>query len=70
MGLPIKFINVATNENNVLHTFIQTGRYEPKDEKSVIVTNSPSQDIANSSNLERALLLLTANNTEKINKWY
>ena len=70
MWLPIKFINVATNENDVLHTFIQTGRYEPKDEKKVIVTNSPSQDIANSSNLERALLLLTNNDTEKVRTWY
>lgn len=70
MGIPIKFINVATNENDVLHSFVQTGRYEPKDEKKVIVTNSPSQDIANSSNLERALLLLTGNNTKKVNRWY
>ncbi len=70
MGLPIRFINGATNENDVLHTFVQTGRYEPKDEKRVIVTNSPSQDISNSSNLERALLLLTGNDTEKVNRWY
>ena len=70
MWLPIKFIHVATNQNDVLHTFIQTGRYEPKDEKKVIVTNSPSQDIANSSNLERALLLLTDNDTNRVKKWY
>lgn len=34
------------------------------------MTNSPSQDIANSSNLERALLLLTNNDTEKVRTWY
>ena len=70
MGLPVEKIHIATNENDVLHTFIETGRYEPRDEKYVITTNSPSQDIAKSSNLERAILLATGNDTKKVNQWY
>lgn len=56
MGLPIK-IHVATNENDVLDEFIKTGRYAPREEQKVFISNAPSQDIAKSSNLERAIFL-------------
>ena len=58
MGLPIKYIVIATNENDMLHKFFQTGRYEPpkRDGKDYVeVTNAPSMDIAKSSNFERML---------------
>lgn len=73
MWLPIRHINVATNENDMLHKFLQTGRYEPpkRDGKDFVqVTNAPSQDIAKSSNFERALFWATWGDTRKIKKWY
>lgn len=66
MGLPIKTINVATNENDMLHDFFLTGVYEPK---TIHVTNAPSQDISKSSNFERALLW-ACNDPEQVKKWY
>jgi threonine synthase len=51
MGLPINKINVATNANDVLHKFLQTGRYTPGSE--LIQTLAPSQDITVASNFER-----------------
>lgn len=73
MGLPIEKIHIATNENDMLHRFFQTGRYEPprKDGKdSVMITNTPSMDIAKSSNLERLLFDIVGYNSEKIRSWY
>lgn len=56
--LPIDKILVATNENDMLNKFFETGVYEPpkKDWKDFVwVTNAPSMDIAKSSNFERML---------------
>lgn len=50
MGLPIRNLVAATNENDVLHKLIQYGEYK-KVESSV--TDSPSMDIAEASNVER-----------------
>ncbi len=50
MGLPLRRLIVATNENQVLNHFFQTGVYSQKD---VIVTSSPSMDISKASNIER-----------------
>jgi threonine synthase len=52
MGLPIRNIIIATNENSGLDHLIQTGRY--KKEPSHITT-SPSMDIAVASNYERVI---------------
>lgn len=52
MGLPIEKLVVATNENNILHRFISTGKY---DKAPVKVTHSPAMDICVSSNFERFL---------------
>jgi threonine synthase len=52
MGLPISII-VATNENDVLHQFFQTGNYRARTSAEVIATSSPSMNIAVSSNFER-----------------
>lgn len=62
MGLPIKKIHIATNENDILDVFLKTGRYEPPkhDGKDYVeVTNAPSMDIAKSSNFERMLYDIT-----------
>ena len=55
MGCPIETFICASNENNVLTEFIQTGIYNAK--RVFKKTNSPSMDIVISSNLERLLYL-------------
>lgn len=73
MWLPIDRINIATNENDMLHIFFETGRYAPpkKDGKdSVTVTNAPSMDIAKSSNFERMLYDIIRCENEQIARWY
>jgi threonine synthase len=51
MGLPIKHLIVATNENTVLDEFFRTGRYRIR--RKVKQTSSPSMDISKASNFER-----------------
>ncbi len=57
MGLPIGKLICASNANNVLTDFIQTGVYDKN--RPFYNTISPSMDILVSSNLERLLLALT-----------
>lgn len=63
MGLPIKTYICASNKNNVLEDFINTGVYDAN--REFYKTNSPSMDILISSNLERYLYLL-CEDTEEI----
>ena len=51
MGLPIRKLIVAANENDVLHRFFSVGKYKIR--KSVKETSSPSMDISKASNFER-----------------
>ncbi|HWM41649.1 MAG TPA: threonine synthase [Burkholderiales bacterium] len=51
MGLPIKHLIVASNENDVLDEFFRTGKYRVK--RKVKHTTSPSMDISKASNFER-----------------
>jgi threonine synthase len=51
MGLPIRRLIVATNENTVLDEFFRTGRYRIR--RKVKETTSPSMDISKASNFER-----------------
>ena len=53
MGLPIDALVLATNENNVLHEFFQTGVYRVRSSDEVAATSSPSMDISKASNFER-----------------
>ncbi len=53
MGLPVGKLICASNENNVLTEFINTGVYNKK--RPFHLTVSPSMDILISSNLERFL---------------
>ncbi|KAI9344307.1 tryptophan synthase beta subunit-like PLP-dependent enzyme [Obelidium mucronatum] len=61
MGLPLGDLIIATNANDILHRFIETGIYEkPKSPTAnagdaVSVTHSPAMDILVSSNFERVL---------------
>lgn len=53
MGLPINRLICASNKNDVLTEFLETGRYDSK--REFYKTSSPSMDILISSNLERLL---------------
>ena len=55
MGLPIRKLIVATNENDVLDEFFRTGRYRPRKAAETRQTSSPSMDISKASNFERFL---------------
>ncbi len=57
MGLPIKRLICASNQNNVLADFITTGAYDRN--RPFYQTTSPSMDILISSNLERLLYELS-----------
>ncbi len=53
MGLPVKHLVVATNENNVLEEFFRTGTYRVRASAETYETSSPSMDISKASNFER-----------------
>ena len=53
MGLPIRRLVLATNENNVLEEFFRTGIYRPRTSSQTLATSSPSMDISKASNFER-----------------
>ncbi len=57
LGLPVGKLICASNANNVLTDFIQTGTYDRR--RPLLKTISPSMDILVSSNLERLLFLMT-----------
>ena len=53
MGLPIRQLVLATNENNVLDEFYRTGTYRVRTSAETQETSSPSMDISKASNFER-----------------
>ncbi len=53
MGLPIRRLVLATNENDVLDEFFRTGRYRVRTAAETHETSSPSMDISKASNFER-----------------
>lgn len=57
MGIPVKKLICASNSNNVLTDFINTGVYDKN--RAFYTTVSPSMDILVSSNLERLLYALS-----------
>ncbi len=59
MGLPIKRLVLATNENNVLDEFFRTGKYRVRKSAEVHATSSPSMDISKASNFERYVADIT-----------
>ena len=66
MGLPIKHLIVATNENDVLDEFFKTGRYTPRAQTSH--TSSPSMDISKASNFERMIFDAVGRDAAEIQK--
>ena len=66
MGLPIKDLVVATNNNDILHRFFSSGSYRT----SVLEeTWSPSMDIQISSNFERYLFELSGFSATRLKSW-
>ena len=61
LGLPVGRLICASNANNVLTDFINTGRYDRR--RPLHKTISPSMDILVSSNLERLLYFMSADTT-------
>jgi threonine synthase len=68
MGLPIKRLILATNENDVLHEFFSTGCYRPRAAEEIKHTSSPSMDISKASNFERFIFDMTSRDAEKVRK--
>jgi threonine synthase len=66
MGLPIKKLILATNENDVLDEFFRTGRYRPRRTEETRQTSSPSMDISKASNFERFIFDLTGRDAAKV----
>ena len=67
MGLPVNKFICASNSNNVLTDFINTGVYDKN--RDFYTTISPSMDILVSSNLERLLYKLSGDNDIVTGDW-
>ena len=63
MGLPIKKLIVATNENDILQRVINSGEYKPSKVKPSL---SPSMDVQISSNFERLLFDVLNQDDKKV----
>lgn len=68
MGMPVNKLICASNANNVLTDFINTGVYDRN--RDFHSTISPSMDILISSNLERLLYHLCGENDIQIKEWF
>jgi threonine synthase len=66
MGLPIRRLALATNENDVLDEFFRTGRYRPRKGAETHATSSPSMDISKASNFERFIWDAVGGDGEKV----
>ncbi len=64
MGLPISKLILATNENDILARFFNTGVYELGE---VVSTISPSMDIQVASNFERYLFAVVNESPDRLN---
>ncbi len=67
MGLPVNRLVCASNENNVLTDFIDTGVYDRR--RAFHLTTSPSMDILISSNLERLLFEAAGRDDRQVRTW-
>lgn len=65
MGLPIRQLILATNENNILARFVRDGDYSVD---KVVPTPSPSMDIQVASNFERYLFFLFDQDAGQVQK--
>ena len=68
MGIPVNKLICASNANNVLTDFLNTGVYNRN--RPFHTTISPSMDILISSNLERLLYHLCGEDDAQIREWF
>ena len=66
MGLPIRTLVAATNENDVLDEFFRTGVYRVRGAADTHETSSPSMDISKASNFERFVFDLVGRDAAKL----
>jgi len=66
MGLPVRRLVLATNENNVLEEFFRTGIYRPRGAEHTYATSSPSMDISRASNFERFVFDLVGHDPQRV----
>ncbi len=66
MGLPIEHLVLATNANDILCRFIQSGNYSLGELEQTL---SPSMDIQVASNFERYLYGLAGNDSALLGRW-
>jgi threonine synthase len=66
MGLPVDKLVLATNENDILARYFNTGVYSLGD---VAPTLSPSMDIQVASNFERYLYCLAGEDAATLKRW-
>ncbi len=64
MGLPVRRLILASNENSVLDEFFRTGRYRTR--RQVKETTSPSMDISKASNFERYVYQLVGRDGARV----
>jgi threonine synthase len=70
MGLPIKRLVAATNENDVLDEFFRTGTYRVRAAAETHETSSPSMDISKASNFERFVFDLTGRDAARVRELF
>ncbi len=68
MGLPIRRLIVATNENDVLAEFFESGRYRVRSSSETFLTSSPSMDISKASNFERFVFDLIGRDPQRLSQ--
>ncbi|NMS24646.1 threonine synthase, partial [Vibrio parahaemolyticus] len=70
MGLPIRKLVLATNENDVLDEFFRTGTYRVRKGSETYETSSPSMDISKASNFERFVFDLLVRDAERTRRLF
>jgi threonine synthase len=68
MGLPVRRLVLAANENDVLDEFFRTGKYRVR--RQVQHTTSPSMDISKASNFERYVFDLVGRDAAAVRDLY
>ena len=68
MGLPVRKLILASNENDVLDEFFRTGHYRVR--KAALETSSPSMDISKASNFERYVFDLLERDGARVQRYF
>ena len=69
MGIPYRYLICASNANNILTEFFNTGHYAVAS-RQLHKTSSPAIDILKSTNLERFLFHVLGQDSSKVSNIY